>query len=34
MIDIYAEILENRMNPPLKKPKDIIDNEIKLAEDL
>ena len=34
MIKIYWDILENKINPPIKKAREIIDPESKLNDDL
>ena len=34
MIRIYLEILDNKINPPVKKPREIIDTEAKVNDEL
>lgn len=34
MIKIYWDILENKINPPIKKPREIIDPETKPNDEL
>jgi hypothetical protein len=34
MIKIYLEILENKINPPVKKPREIIEPETKVNDEI
>lgn len=34
MIKIYLDILDNRINPPVKKPREIVDPDIKNNDEL
>lgn len=34
MIKIYLDILDNKINPPVKKPREIIDPDIKNNDEL